>query len=91
MLAILIALTIVSVAAIAGWATVASAHALGRGSTARRDPELARRLEDLHAAVAELRAEIDQLATQQEDDRQLLEERLDFAERLLTRGRDETR
>ncbi len=88
MLAILIAITVISVAGIAGWATVASAHALGRSRRAGTDPESSRRLDELSAAVAELRADLDQLANQQEADRQVLEERLDFAERLLTRARD---
>ncbi len=82
MLAILIGLTVICVAGIASWATVASAHALGR------NPESSRQLDELSAAVAELRTELDQLANQQQADRQALEERLDFAERLLTQARD---
>ncbi len=88
MLTILIGLTFISVAAIASWATVASARAVGRNRRAGTDPESTRRLDELSAAVAELRTELDQLANQQEADHQVLEERLDFAERLLTRARD---
>ena len=88
MVAVLIGLTFISVAAIASWATVASVRALGRNRRAATDPEPSRRLDELSAAVAELRTELDQLANQQEADHQVLEERLDFAERLLTRARD---
>jgi hypothetical protein len=80
-------LTIVCVAGIAGWATVTAARSLGgRGSD---DLEL--RLEDLIDAVAGLRADLDEMAAKQTSDRELLEERLDFTERLLTRGQDEER
>ncbi len=88
MVAVLIGLTFISVAAIASWATVASARALGRNRRAATDPEPSRRLDELTAAVAGLRTQLDQLANQQEADHQALEERLDFAERLLTRARD---
>ena len=82
---IMLAIMAIPVVAIAGWAVVASAQAKARG--AQPDPALARRLDELTNAIGELRGELDDVAMKQETDRQLLEERLDFAERMLTRGR----
>ena len=89
MVPILIFIAVIIVAAIAGWAVVGSAQALSRGRGDGPALESARRLDELNAAMTDLRAEVDQLASQQEADRQALEERLDFAERLLTRARDD--
>jgi hypothetical protein len=89
MLEIVIAIAAIPVVAIAGWAIVESERARARGRQ-RADPALERRLENLSSAIVELRAELDDVASKQDTDRQLLEERLDFAERLLTRARGES-
>ena len=80
MSALAIAIAAIPIAGIAGWVIVE------RGKQ-RADPGLTRRVEDLATAVLEVREELDHLANRQDSDRQLLEERLDFAERLLTRAR----
>lgn len=85
---IVIAVAAIPIAGILGWTIVGSAQALARGRHGA-DPALERRIDDLSSAIAEVRAELDEMANKQETDRQLLEERLDFAERLLTRGRNE--
>lgn len=82
----MLAIMAIPVVAIAGWAVVASAQAKARG--AQPDPALQRRLDEMADAIGELRGELDEVAMKQETDRQLLEERLDSAERMLTRGRD---
>ena len=82
MMELALAIAAIPIAGIAGWVIVE------RGRH-RPDPGLTRRVEQLTSAVVGLREELDELATQQENDRQLIEERLDFAERLLTRGRGE--
>ena len=87
MLEIVIAIASIPVVAIAGWAIVESSRAFARGRT---DPRLEQRLESLSSAIVELRAELDEVASKQDADRHLLEERLDFAERLLTRARGES-
>lgn len=46
-------------------------------------------LDNLRAAVAELRREFDQMSGDLQAGQQELHERIDFAERLLTRGRDQ--
>jgi hypothetical protein len=80
MIELAIAIAAIPIAGIAGWVVVE------RGKQ-RPDPGLTRRLEDLTSAIVELRGEVDELASRQESDRQLLEERLDSAERLLARAR----
>jgi hypothetical protein len=80
MMELAIAIAAIPIAGIVGWAFVARGRQRG-------DPGLERRIEDLAAAVYELRAEVDAVAGKQEEDRQLLEERLDVTERLLSRGR----
>jgi outer membrane murein-binding lipoprotein Lpp len=80
MIELAIAIAAIPIAGVAGWVIVE------RGKQ-RADPGLTRRIDDLASAVVELRDELDQLASRQDSDRQLLEERLDSAERLLTRAR----
>jgi len=80
MIELAIAIAAIPIAGIAGWVIVE------RGKL-RPDPGVARRIEDLTSAVVELRDELDQLASRQDSDRQLLEERLDSADRLLTSAR----
>lgn len=87
-MAVVFALTIVMVAAIAGWAAIGVAQSIGRGARSRTNQELGRHLQDLGDAVLELRQELDRLADKQDQDAAALEERLDFAERLLTRARE---
>jgi outer membrane murein-binding lipoprotein Lpp len=80
MIELAIAIAAIPIAGVAGWVIVE------RGKQ-RADPGLTHRIDDLASAVVELRDELDQLASRQDSDRQLLEERLDSAERLLTRAR----
>ena len=80
MMELAIAIAAIPIAGIVGWVFVE------RGKQ-RADPGLERRVEDLAAAVYELRGDLDAVAGKQEQDRQFLEERLDVAERMLTRGR----
>jgi hypothetical protein len=90
-MAILIALTAISIAAIAGWATVASVQMIASGRRRGGDQEVLRRVDDLTDVVAELRADLDEVTTKHDGDMVTLEERLDFAERLLTRAREESK
>ncbi len=83
MIELAIAIAAIPIAGIAGWVIVE------RGRH-RHDPRLTERMDDLTAAIVALRGEVDELARRQDSDRQLIEERLDFAERLLTRARDES-
>jgi hypothetical protein len=80
MIELAIAIAAVPIVGIAGWVVVE------RGRH-RPDPGVARRIDELTSAVLELRGDLDDLANRQDSDRQLLEERLDSAERLLTRAR----
>ena len=84
---LIIAVLAICTVAIGGWAVVSSVQALAFRN--RPDPELERRLDALLDVVAELRSDVDAIGNKQESDRQTLEERLDFAERLLTRGRSD--
>jgi len=78
-----IAIAAIPIVGIAAWAVVA------RGRQ-RADQGLERRVEDLASAIVELRAELDDMAGRQDADRQVLEERLESTERLLTRARGES-
>ena len=86
MVMIVLSLAILGVAGIAGWATVAAARSLSGG---KGDDEAELRIEELTAVLSGLQADFDDLARKQETDREALDERIDFAERLLTRGPDE--
>lgn len=88
MMPIVIALTLVTVAAIAGWAFVAGIQALSRGRPTAIDPAMLKRLDQLADAVDDLRQEVGRLGDRHEADVVELEQRLDFAERLLTRPPD---
>ncbi len=90
-MAFVFALSGVCIAAIAAWATVASVQMIVRGRRADVDPELVRRVDELSGAVADLRSDLDEVSNRHETDHGALEERLDFAERLLTRGRETPR
>ena len=90
-MAILIALAAICIAAIAGWATVASVQMMVGSRRRGADPELLRRIDDIADAVDELRSDLDQVTTKHDGDMVTLEERLDFAERLLTRAREESK
>ena len=80
MIELAIVIAAIPIAGIAGWVIITR----GRQPA---DPGLERRVHDLSAAILELRAELDDVANRQDADRQLIEERLDVAERLLTRAR----
>ncbi len=90
-MALLIAFTAIGIAAIAGWATVASVQMITGRRRRGADPELLRRVDELADAVTELRGDLDEMTTKHDGDFLTLEERLDFAERLLTRAREESK
>lgn len=76
----------IAIAAIAGWSVVASMQIIARSRTA--PAELLREVERLADSVAELRDELEAVESKEERDVLALEERIDFAERLLTKHTD---
>jgi hypothetical protein len=76
----------IAIAAIAGWSVVASMQIIARSRTAPE--ELLREVERLSDCVAELRDELEAVESKEERDVLALEERIDFAERLLTKHTD---
>jgi outer membrane murein-binding lipoprotein Lpp len=87
LIAIILALTIISVAGVIGWARVNSAYAIAHPRGDQPDPLLRQRIEELAAAVEELQSQVAELTARREVEFQELEERVDFAERLLTKAR----
>lgn len=85
---VIIALTVLGVAGIAGWATVASVSMFTRGMRSTTDPRLLDRVREIADSVDQLRSDLDEMARKQENDVYSLEERLDFAERLLSKSQD---
>jgi biopolymer transport protein ExbB/TolQ len=85
-MAFLFAFAGIAIAAIAGWSVVASMQVIARSRTAPE--ELLREVERLSDAVAELRDELEAVESKEERDVLALEERIDFAERLLTKHTD---
>ncbi len=85
-MAFLFAFAGIAIAAIAGWSVVASMQVIARS---RSGPdELHRDVERLSDAVAELRDELEAVESKVEQNILALEERIDFAERLLTKPTD---
>ena len=70
------------------WAVVSVTQALTGSRRRGGDQRLERRIEDLADAVARVQEDLDTIANKHDADYQMLEERLDFAERLLTRAKD---
>ncbi len=70
------------------WAVVSVTRALSGSRRRAADPRLERRIEDLADAIARVQEDLDTIANKHDADYQMLEERLDYAERLLTRAKD---
>ena len=83
-MAFLFALTGIAIAAIAGWSAVACVQVIARSRTAPE--ELLREVKRLSDVVMELRDELEAVERKGERDVLALEERIDFAERLLTKN-----
>ena len=82
-----LAITLIIIVAIAGWAGVASAQALAKGRAGGSD-QLSRQLDELYDTIAQLRDDVETIASKQQTDHQMLEERLDFTERMLTQAKN---
>ena len=83
---VMVLMAMIAIAGIAGWAAVMAAQAIARGGSSRG---LEHKLDAIHDQLADIRADLDTLAERQDHDRDALEERLDFAERVLARGKNE--
>lgn len=74
--------------AVLAWAVVSVTRALTSSRRRAADPRLERRIEDLADAIAQVQEDLDTITNKHDADYQMLEERLDYAERLLTRAKD---